>query len=127
MFEKWFVHQYDLAITETPYAAKLLDLAQREAADLFVLLLNNMFYSDISHLMEKNRVECGLAVIAQLNQTYHKPVIAMTGWPPSEDTWTEDNTRQAGASFLFFLPLEGEFFRNAVKQCLGEAEPARPN
>ena len=79
-----------------------------------------MFYSDIADLEEKNRVQSGLAVIAQLKQTYQKPVITMTGWPPSEDTWTQENTKQAGADFLFFLPLEGELFRNAVNKCWKE-------
>ena len=127
MFEKWFGQQYDLSIAETPYAGQLLTLAQREPIDLFVLLLNNMFYSDIADLEEKNRVQSGLAVIAQLKQTYQKPVITMTGWPPSEDTWTQENTKQAGADFLFFLPLEGELFRNAVNKCWKEEALAYQN
>lgn len=122
--EKEFAQKYDLSITETPYAGKLLALAQTESADLFILLLNNMLCSDIPHFLEKNRVESTLAVITNLRQTYHKTVIAMTGRPPAEDTWTAENTNRAGASFLFFLPFEGRQLMNAVKQCWEEAELA---
>jgi hypothetical protein len=123
--QKEFGQRYDLAVTETPYAGKLLTLAQSGPADLFILLLNNMFCSDIPHLFGKNRVESALRVITHLKQTHNKPVIAMTGWPPSEDTWTEENTKQAGASFLFFLPVEGHLLRNAVKRCWEEETLAR--
>lgn len=115
-----FAEKYDLSITETPYAGKLLALAQTEPADLFIILLNNMLCSDMPHFLEKNRVEATLAVITHLTQTYHKPVIAMTGHPE----WTEENTSRAGASFLLFLPLGWSQLMNAVKQCWGEAELA---
>ena len=124
LLEDEFAQKYDLSITETPYAGKLLALAQTETADLFILLLNNMLCSDIPHFLEKNRVECTSAVITHLRQTYNKSVIAMTGQPPAADTWTEENTRRAGASFLFFLPFEWSQLMNAVKQCWGEADLA---
>jgi CheY-like chemotaxis protein len=124
LLEDEFAQKYDLAITGTPYAGKLLALAQTEKADLVILLLNNMLCSDIPHFLEKNRMESTLAVITHLRQTYHKPVIAMTGRPPAEDTWTEENTKRAGASFLFFLPVEWSQLMNAVKQCWGESELA---
>ena len=124
LLEDEFAQKYDLSITDTSYAGKLLALAQTEKADLFILLLNNMLCSDIPHFLEKNRVEFTLAVITHLRQTYHKPVIAMTGRPPADDTWTEENTNRAGASFLFFLPFEWSQLMNAVKQCWGEAELA---
>jgi len=122
--KKYFGQKYDLSIAETPYAGRLLALAQRETADLFILLLNNMFYSDIPSLLEKNRVESGLAVITYLKETYQKPVIAMTGWYPYEGSWTVANTKQAGASFLLFIPVEGSLFRNVVRHCFEETEPA---
>jgi hypothetical protein len=124
LLEGEFAKKYDLSITETPYAGKLLTLAQTETADLFILLLNNMLCSDIPHFLEKNRVESTFAVITHLRQTYHKPVIVMTGWPQTDDTWTEETTNRAGASFLFFLPFEWSQLMNAMKQCWGETELA---
>jgi len=120
LLEDEFAEKYDLSITETPYAGKLLALAQTEPADLFILILNNMLCADLPHFLEKNRVECTLAVITHLRQTYHKPVIAITG----HSQWTEENTSRAGASFLFFIPFEWNQLMDAVKQCWGEEELA---
>src|SRR5574341_626152 len=113
-----FANKYDLSITETPYVGKLLAQAQSEGVDLFILLLNNMRLSDVpfSYFGDKNWVESVLAVITQLRQAYQKPVIAMTGYPG----WTEDKTKEAGASFLFLLPVERAPLIYAVNQCLEE-------
>ena len=118
--EKEFCQKYDLSISETPYIDKLLTLAATEPFDLFILILNNMRYSDTQFCEEKgvNVVDARLELITYLHRTYHKPVIAMTGWTPTEDSWTEENTKQAGASFFFLIPVEGRPLMNAVKQCL---------
>jgi len=82
--------------------------------------LNNMFYS-YAHVTldeKKNRIQHLLKVISCLKQTSQKPVIAMTEWPLSPNLWNEENTKEAGASFLFSLPLEGNELRDAARQCL---------
>jgi len=55
-------------------------------------------------------------------ESYHKPVIAMTGWPLSVDSWIEENTKEARASFLLTYLPEGNLLRDAVRQCLEEGE-----
>ena len=70
---------------------------------------------------EKRGVDTRLAVITQLRQSYQKPVIALTGVPLR---YTEENTKEAGASFLFALPVEGRPLMDPVKQCFEETEPA---
>jgi CheY-like chemotaxis protein len=118
--EKEFSNTYDLCISETPYVAKLLAQAQHEAVDLFILLLNNMRLSDVPFLHEKKPWgEAMWEVVRHLRQTYHKPVIAMTGLPPI-DTWEEEIMKQSGLSFFFLLPVEGAALTNAVHQCLEE-------
>jgi CheY-like chemotaxis protein len=117
MLEIEFANKYDLSIAETPYVSKLLAQAQREAVDLFILLLNNMRLSDLPFPDNKKRWgEAMLEVLAHLRQTYHKPVIAMTGLP----MWKEEEIKRAGAGFLFLLPFEREPLVNALKQCFEE-------
>lgn len=125
VLQKEFGQKYDLSVAEIPYTDKFLAQAESEAVDLFILLLNNMFHSPDSKFRgdkNRNRVERQLDVITHLKHTYHKPVFAMTGWPLSADSWNDENTKQAGASFLFQLPVEGTLLRNAARQCLEEGE-----
>jgi hypothetical protein len=124
ILEKEFAQQYELSVTETSHVGKLLTLAQTATADLFILLLNNMLYSDIPHLHKLNRVDSALATIAHLKQTYHRPVIAMTGWPISAENWNANNTKQAGVDFLFQIPIDVRRLKHAAKQCLEQGEAA---
>ena len=117
-----FAQQYDLCVKETHFIDKLLAKGGSDPPDLFILLLNNMFYS-YSHQRHRgeektNRIEHLLKIITRLKQTSHNPVIVMTEWPISPDSWNEENTKQAGANFFFSLPLEGSLLRDAARQCL---------
>jgi CheY-like chemotaxis protein len=114
--------QYDVSVTEVHFIDTLLTKGENDPPDLFILLLNNMFYS-YSHGRhrgdeKRNRIAHLLEVISRLKQASHTPVIAMTGWPMSPDSWNEENTKQAGANFLFSLPLEGSQFSEAARECL---------
>jgi CheY-like chemotaxis protein len=124
LIEKEFGHKYELFITEICYIDKFLAQAQRETFDLFILLLNNMFYSEVRFRPQPRGVDARLDVIAKLKQSYHRPVIALTGLP---DRYTEENTKAAGASFRLVLPLEGEPLLSAVKHCFEDVELARQN
>jgi hypothetical protein len=126
--QKEFGQKYDLSIAESCYIDTFLAQAESEAVDLFILLLNNMIHSpDFKFCGDKNRnpVERQFDIITHLKHTYQKPVIAMTGWPLSADSWNEENTKRAGASVLLQLPVEGSLLRNAVRQCLEHTAPAR--
>ena len=117
-----FAQQYDVSVTEVHFIDKLLSKGESDPPDLFILLLNNMFYS-YAHGRHRgdeklNRIKHLLEVITCLKQTSHKPVIAMTEWPVSLDSWNEENIKQAGASFLFSLPLEGSQLSHAARHCL---------
>jgi hypothetical protein len=118
MLEKEFANTYDLHITETPYVVKLIVQAQKEAADLFVLLLNNMRLSGVPFIDDKTTWgEAMWEVVKHLKQTYHKPVIAMTGLPPI-DTGEDEIMKQSGVDFLFHMPVEQVPFVEAVQHCL---------
>src|SRR5262245_41309717 len=95
IIQKEFGHVYELSIKEISYIDAFLAEAQRQTADLYVLLLNNMFYSDVRLCRDHQGVDSRLAVIAELRQSYQKPVIALTGLP---NRYTEENTIEAGAS-----------------------------
>jgi CheY-like chemotaxis protein len=116
-----FAQQYELSVREAHHIDNLLAKSESDPPDLFILLLNNMFYS-YSHIRhrgeKKHRIKHLLEVITRLKETSRKPVIALTAWPQSPDSWNEENTKQAGASFLFILPLEGNLLRDAARQCL---------
>ena len=117
-----FANKYDLSIIETPYVEELLAQAQGQGVDLFILLLNNMRLSDLPFLDDKRRWgEAMLEVVTHLRQTYHKPVIALTGllW------WTEEEMKEAGASCLILLPVERAPLMKTVKQCFEETERIR--
>ena len=117
-----FAQQYDVSVREIHSIDQLLAKSESDPPDLFILLLNNMFYS-YSHNRhrgdeKKHRITHLLEVISRLKQTSRKPVIAMTEWPLSPGSWNKENTKEAGASFLFSLPLEGNELRDAARQCL---------
>ena len=77
-----------------------------------------MLYSDVPHLHKLNRVEAALATIAHLKETFHSPIIAMTGWEISAEYWNDINTKQAGANFFFQIPIEARHLKHAANQCL---------
>jgi hypothetical protein len=115
-----FAQQYDMFVREAHSIDSLLAKGECDPPDLFILLLNNMFYS-YSHVTadeKKNRIQHLLKVIACLKQTSQKPVIAMTEWPLAPNLWNEENTKEAEASFLFSIPVEWSQLRDAARQCL---------
>jgi CheY-like chemotaxis protein len=120
--QKEFAQQYDVSVKEAHSIDRLLAKGESDPPDLFILLLDNMFYSyshcSASRHAKKNRIEHLLEVITRLRQKCRKPVIAMTEWLAGADSWNEENTKQAGVNFLFSLPLEGTLLRDAARQCL---------
>lgn len=123
ILQKGLSDTYDLSIQENPYVAQLLAQPQREPADLFILLLNNLMCSGVPLLREKNKAEAGPAIIAHLRDTYQKPVIAMMGWLPEDGAWSEENLKRAGARDSFLIPPDRELFLKAVRHCLEDGMP----
>ena len=80
-----------------------------------------MFFSDVKLYPTTRGADFRLDVIAQTEGLNQKPVIALTGLP---QRYTEQDTKEVGASFLFVLPVEGRPLMDAVKQCFEETEPA---
>src|SRR5262245_39456732 len=76
-------NNYDLSITEIPSVGQLLSHAKNYPSDLFILLLNNLQFSDTPLFRETPRW-LPLEVVSHLKVTYGKPLIALTGYWPGE-------------------------------------------
>jgi len=48
-------------------------------------------------------------------------VIALTGYWPGELSRAEEEAKQAGAKFFFWIPVDAQPLIDAVEQCLKEA------
>lgn len=96
-------------------ASEILDFAETQMVDVFILILNNIIFSSGNRPAE-NRIEKGLKFLAFIRKTYAKPVIGLFGWP--DDPSFKQRARDAGADFVFRMPFELETFNKAFENCL---------
>ena len=106
---------YELKVMTALFAEELLELMQDHTFDIFIPILNNIFFLPKNLPVEK-RVEKGLQLITHFRMTYKKPIITLFGWP--DDPSYAEKIKQAGANFAFKLPYEAEDFSEAFKKCL---------
>jgi hypothetical protein len=80
-------------------------MAQVEAYDLFILILNNLpfFTRDPS---PENRIDKALKLVSHLASRYDKPIISLAGWP--DDPEFKTRAERAGSSAFFKLPFNAE-------------------
>jgi hypothetical protein len=108
-------HKYNLQIEEIPYADKLLEHAQNESIDVFILVFNNMLIPG-AICPPEIRLKKALNVLSYIKEKFKKPVIAMAGWPG--DPVFEEEAKSAGANYFFRLPFAVRVFQEAVGQCI---------
>jgi len=115
--QKELGNQFDVSIVEHSGVGQLLSYVESSPVDLFILVLNNLMFADTT-MFRETRGWRSLEVVSRLRETYGKPVIALAGSWPGEGTSAEEEAKQAGASFFFWLPYNKRQFIDAVEQCL---------
>jgi DNA-binding NarL/FixJ family response regulator len=103
-------NKYDLKVFISFYSEEILELADREAIDIFILILNNI---DCFDYPIRERMENSLELITQIKSTYERPVIALSGW--TED-FTQIERVELIADFFFPLPFEPSDIMEAVEE-----------
>lgn len=105
-------NKYDLKVLLSFYGEEILELADNESVDIFILIMNNIRFRPVYTVQE--RMENSLQLITQIKTTYGKPVIVLSGW-------TKDSSLIAraklAADFFFPLPFELDAFREAIEKC----------
>lgn len=116
LFNKRLGARYDFQVREISHASKFLGYAERNKVDLFLIILNNIVPDahDIFPASLK-RGSWMAEIVSHLKQKYHKPVIALCGWPDDE---IETEVRRAGAEYYALLPVDGDPLVEAVRTCL---------
>ena len=106
--------KYDLKIRSSFWNEEILELAENNTIDIFILILNNIrvFRSNYS----KDFLDDSLELIAKIKTTYGSPVIALYGWP--DDPLYLEKVKQVGANFCFKIPCKMVDFEKAVRMCL---------
>ncbi len=105
----------ELNIMTTHFAKELLELMITQEIDIFIPILNNIFFPT-ENLPREKRVKKAMQLISNFRTTYKNPIIALFGWP--NDPSFAEKAKKAGANFAFKLPYKPEDFSEAVKKCL---------
>jgi hypothetical protein len=104
-------NKYDLKVSISYYSEEILEIADKEAIDIFILILNNLNCSNFPY---EERIEKNLQLITQIKGKYNRPVIALFGYCNLSDVIRAMNT----ADLVFILPIVQEAFREAVEKYL---------
>lgn len=106
LFNKRLGAQYEFQVCEISHASKFLEYAEREQVDLFLIILNNIVADAHDIFPASSKRGFWMAeIVTYLKQKYHKPVIALCGWPDDE---IETEVRGAGADYFDLLPVDGD-------------------
>ena len=106
-------NKYELNFFRSDYGPEIMDLAERELIDIFILVINNIDHWAFNAL--EDRLEASLKLITQIKAIYEKPVIALCGW--RKDTSVIDRAKQY-ADFFFLMPFEFDVLKDAIEKCL---------
>ena len=106
-------NKYELNFFRSDYGPEIMDLAERELIDIFILVINNIQYQAFNEV--EDRMESSLILINQIKTTYRKPVIALCGW--KKNAFLIDWAKLS-ADFFFFMPFEIAVFKEAIEKCL---------
>ncbi len=93
-------------------------LARSHNVDLFVLIVNNLFFSG-GEASSESRIEKGLQFVTHLKNEFHKPIIALAGFPHYPEY--ADEIISAGADRFYRLPFKMDDFAESVRECLADA------
>lgn len=99
----------------TSSATELCSYANEHHVDLFILVLNNLLFSD-GNMPPRQRIRQALQFVSDLKRAYGVPIIALAGWP--NDPQFADRVLYAGADRFYSLPIRPFDLEEAVRQCL---------
>ncbi len=106
-------NKYDLKVRLSFYGEEILELAENGAIDIFILIMNNIWFSGVDSV--ENRLVNSLQLITQIKMTCGRPVIALS-------TWKEDHSLVAraklAADFYLQMPFNMDAFIETFKKCL---------
>ena len=102
--------KYDLTIKPVFYGEELMEIAENDDVDIFIVIVNNIRFRPSYPPQE--RTEKSLQLIAQIEKTYGKPVIALS------PALLEANVKKTGADFYFPLPFNFDDFKAAFEKCI---------
>jgi hypothetical protein len=109
-------NKYDLNVRSFFYGEELLEQAENGAADLFILILNNIRFRPVHHI-KLERLENSLQLITQIKTTYGRPVIVLSGIKDEEGSSIVARAKIVG-DFFFPLPFETDVFIQAIEKCV---------
>jgi hypothetical protein len=95
--------KHGIVVNTATNGTQVKAMAQAEAYDLFVLVLNNLPFPRLDPFPE-NRIDKALKLVSHLASRYDKPIIALAGWP--DDPELKTRAERAGSSAFFKLPFD---------------------
>jgi hypothetical protein len=119
-------NKYGLTIKSVFYGEELMEIAENNDADIFIVIVNNIRFRPFYPPQE--RIEKSLHLITQIKKMLGKPVIAL--YPPliKLDTGVtiplEEKVKQTRADFYFPLPSNPDDFKMAFEKCIGLVRPS---
>jgi hypothetical protein len=105
-------NKYDLIIHSSFHSEEILEIAEQDSIDIFIIILNNIKYTSDSPY--QGWVENAIGLITQIKTIYVKPVIVFSGI--SDNPSLIDKAKQV-SDFFFLLPFEPESFIKAIEKC----------
>ena len=115
--EKELTSKFDLSIAKHVTVGQLLSHAKCSPIDLFIVMLNNLRFTDTPLFRNTPRWR-PFEVVSYLQVEYGKPVIALAASCPENVKNIEEESKQAGASVFFMVPVDRRPFIEAVENCL---------
>jgi hypothetical protein len=103
--QKQFSKNYDLQFNWVWYCEEILELAEKRAIEIYILLLNN--------LQTKSPVGDRIEIISQIRKEYGRPVIGLSG--PLGDSFVA--RAKSVSDFFFLVPCKLEEIRIAFDKC----------
>lgn len=109
-------NKYDLKVVLSFYGEEILELADKESVDIFILIISNIRFRPFYPPQE--RMEKSLQLINQIKRTYGRPVIVLSGL--GENYSSLIARAKIAADFFFPLPCAPVAFMEAIEKCLPE-------
>ena len=110
---------YAIDVKEFAEAADLVTYARQKRPDVFIIVLNNIRFTDGRYPTVGSRITGAICLLSELKEAYGSGMIALSGWYPDDEG--EDGfarrVKTAGADFFFLLPPDGKELVAAVEFC----------
>ena len=105
--------KYDLKVRSSMRVEEILELAENNAIDIFILTLNNIvFCSNLA----KDFLDDSMELIVKIKTTWGSPIITFSGYRSDDHSFVE--RVKENADFFFPLPWELDVFKEAFNKCL---------